>query len=279
LKEESDSTPKSMESKPTESQENTNTLNRVLEVLPIYSPSNSADKHGIFVFGLMGWGKSSFLNTCLIATKAQTFAKTFEAYNPNAANSVTTVYDRYQIPGTNIFLYDTYGWEVNPTSNYTVQQFKNFLHGLYPLRKTQRGANIQESPYVDHDISISAVIFVIQAEFLVRSSPSSLPDLDNLWKSSGSQPGLGDFYRAAINMGKKVVFLVSKVDLVKDGALVTSYTKYSDLCASSEWENLKAYIVAMLDPKDESTVVLPLISYPAAYLNTPKVRLLYLIFI
>jgi len=210
----------------------------------------------------MGWGKSSFVNTCFMATETQTFIPTVPADSPKAKDSVTQLYTCYQLKGTNIWLYDTYGWEVNPNSNYSVDQFRSYLRGMLPLN-THRNS-YKESNNADSNLIIDAVIFVISAEFC-KLSDSSAPAIETYWNTMKNGPGLKDFYEVAYNMDKKITILLSKIDTVIPGV-----AKYTQLKNGTEFEELKRYIQNTLRKEDASTVILPLSSYKAEFFQGPR---------
>jgi len=223
------------------------------------SPEKGTIKWNVIIFGLMGWGKSSFLNTCLVATDSPQTIKTLPSDSAPAKDSVTKMYERYQLKGTNIWLYDTYGWEVNPKSNYSVEQFRSYLRGLAPLR-TRRDAFV-ESDDANRDLTIDAVIFVVDAETCKVTDSSAPPQIDNYWNMN---PGLKDFYEQARKRNKKITLLISKVD-----TLITDARNYSTLNGPA-FEKLKAYLQNSLHKDDTTTVILPLISYKAEWFQAPK---------
>jgi len=219
-------------------------------------PKGGRLRHNVFIFGGMGFGKSSFINSVLVTNKlrdSKKHAKTYPPGTDGAKNSVTVDYGYYTVPLMEIYLFDTYGWEtaLNGSINYSAQDFKNYLRGRVRIGESRpsMGVPVQDSS-TDPNLIIDSCLFFIHAK-------SDTAAIQLYWNS------IREFYDIAIREGVPVIFVLSQADkLFDDSRNVLSMNSLSFHNSKEIQEKMKEInSVICTNGGPDRIVIMPQISY------------------
>jgi len=241
----------------------TTVQNLVTEIEELVPPS--VKPHNIFVFGRCGFGKTSFLNTSLITFGSfDQVVQTFGESTQKGQNSVTVKYNSYKLPRTNVHLFDTYGWEIDPVGNYNARDFARYLQGFVPLLTSRpKGTEpLAVSTTLNASLSISAVVFLVAANACTET------EFPKLWNGDEKALGLKTFYEECKTLKVTTQFAISQLDIVLPE---TRTMLYDNIIAYQKFRKLKAVIEDVIPKEDTTSSVWPLISYTADEIKTkPK---------
>jgi len=211
----------------------------------------------IFIFGAPGWGKSSFINTILHCFgQTDNLAHVYQFGNPNGQSSVTSVYQNYQIPGTNIYLFDTYGWErsaiyesTGEKGNYNVNIFSNYLRGSVAIGQDK------DKPVDDAGLQIQNKIDICL--FFVQSSLAKT-EMESLWEKMKAFHLVAD-----TKYHIPALYVLSQLDTVSSLEHAREMTPKS-LVINKEWLKVRGTLINTIVASGvKQPIVLPLISYLA----------------
>jgi len=112
--------------------------NFIKEYIKKFDPSlkntKKNDRVNILVFGRIGSGKSAFINTLYSSI---TNEYSYVAISQQKEKSVTIKVSKYLLPGTNIYLWDVWGWDLD---NYEVEfdyLLNGFLHNNFLMKSLE----------------------------------------------------------------------------------------------------------------------------------------------
>jgi len=215
----------------------------------------------VFLFGEPGMGKSSFCGTLMKAFLKSEYFKLRpgdEAPKPGSSSSTVTIrFGQYELPGTNIKLCDTWGWEIiEEKENYNELSFRTIMLGRHD--RSQELTPNGKIPERDSDVGkVGVVIFFLP------------------FKNNDKYAKFAKYYKICKELSIATVFVVSKIDELfpelKDMTSIKMHESKQFLAKSDELKKaLMAALQSNENTDDQPTVIeiFPLCGYTEIHLTS-----------